>query len=48
MNLFIYLKLKEINYPFFPHTPVTLLLQRPWNHELEWYFDRLSSTPSSP
>ena len=25
MNLFIYLKLKEINYPFFPRRPVIIL-----------------------
>ena len=40
MNLFIYLKLKEINYPFFPRRPV-IILKRHWNHELEWYLDRI-------
>jgi hypothetical protein len=39
MNLFIYLKLKEINYPF-RRKPV-IILKRPWTHEFEWYCERM-------
>jgi len=44
MNLFIFLKLKEINYPF--KLKPTIILNRKWNHELEWYFERLSKKAS--
>ena len=39
MNLFFYLQLKQIDYPF--KKPPTIVLHRKWNHELAWYFDRL-------
>ena len=38
INLFIYVKLREINYPM---KRVILVLNRKLDHELEWYLDRI-------
>jgi len=39
MNLFIYVQLRQINYPF--KKQVRLILNRKLDHELEWYLDRI-------
>ena len=39
MNLFIYLKLREINY-LFPIKPM-VILNRPCTTENNWYYDHL-------
>lgn len=35
MNMFIYLKLREINYKFLKSP--TMILHRPYDNEIEWY-----------
>lgn len=39
MNLFLFLQLKQINYPF--KKRIRLVLNRKLDHELEWYLDRI-------
>ena len=39
MNLFLFLQLKQINYPF--KKQIRLVLNRKLDHELEWYLDRI-------
>ena len=39
LNLYIFLKLKEIGFKF--KKPSVILLPRPYNRELEWYMSRL-------